>query len=195
MARSGFRRLTSAEGLELFDVALGFGDSALVPVPLDTAALRAQGDSIHPLLRGLVRVPARRKAQDAASGETLARHLRGLAATDRREFLLTLVRTEAAGVLGLAGPAPVPAGGTFAAAGFDSLTGVDLRNRLSAATDLRLPATLIFDHPSPAALAGFLLDLLLPDDGGEAGEEERPDLVAEMDAEDLVRYVLGDIEA
>ncbi|WP_157985060.1 type I polyketide synthase [Lentzea terrae] len=172
MARNGVRPLGADEGMRLFDAALRGGQAVLVPMPLDMAALRAQA-VVHPLLRGLVRVP---RAEREPFEETLR------TAGDPRQVLLDLVRGEVAGVLGR----PVQAGRTFKDLGFDSLTAVELRNRLSAAIGLRLPPTLVFDHPSPAELAEHLMSELLPD-----VVDEEPDEIDDMDTDDLVRLVLG----
>ncbi|MER5646396.1 SDR family NAD(P)-dependent oxidoreductase [Streptosporangium sp. NPDC002524] len=152
-ARGGVRPLPTAEGLELFDAALRLGSPVLVPAALDLPAVRG-AEEIPPLLRGLVR-PSRRVARDAAEGSPLVRRLAGLTGERREELLLDLVRTEAAAVLG-AGVEVVRARRAFGDLGLDSLTAVELRNRLNAATGLRLPATLTFDHPTPSALAGYL---------------------------------------
>ncbi|MEV4616966.1 SDR family NAD(P)-dependent oxidoreductase [Kitasatospora sp. NPDC049258] len=162
LARFGIRPIGSAEGLELFDTAARFTDRAtLVPAPLDLAALH--GRPVPALLRGLVR-PTRRTAGaggQAAGGTALAQRLAALPdAAERLAEVLRLVRTEVAAVLG--GDAEsVGAGRSFTGLGLDSLTAVELRNRIAAATGLRLSATLVFDRPNPAALAEHLLAELL----------------------------------
>ncbi len=170
MARSGIRPLPSAEGMELFDAARTAGDATLVPVRLDLADLRRRAasgsprqDAVPAYLRGLVRTPVRRVVRAGGGGgavetdeSSLGRRLAALAATDRDPFLLDLVREHAAAVLGLAAPEDIEATRAFREVGFDSLTAVELRNRLGAATGLRLPTTLLFDYPTPAVLVDHL---------------------------------------
>ncbi|WP_413116534.1 type I polyketide synthase [Streptomyces sp. CY1] len=170
MARSGIRPLPSAEGMELFDAARAAGDATLVPVRLDLADLRRRAASGSPgreavpaYLRGLVRTPVRRVVRAGGGGgavetdeSSLGRRLAALAAADRDPFLLDLVREHAAAVLGLAAPEDIEATRAFREVGFDSLTAVELRNRLGAATGLRLPTTLLFDYPTPAVLVDHL---------------------------------------
>ncbi|WP_328610174.1 SDR family NAD(P)-dependent oxidoreductase [Amycolatopsis sp. NBC_00345] len=160
IARSGMPPLTVEQGLALFDAALGGADAVLLPTRLDLAALRAQGD-VPELLRGLIRGASRRAAGSGsgAAGD-LARRLSGLAVEARAEALLDLVRTQVALVLGHATVAEVDPSRAFRELGFDSLTAVELRNRLSAAAGLRLSPTLVFDYPTASALAGHLLDEL-----------------------------------
>ncbi|MFS4097610.1 type I polyketide synthase [Streptomyces sp. AF1A] len=171
MARAGVAPLPSAEALRLLDTALAGDAPLLVPAALDTAALRtgAHAESVPPMLRGLVRVPVRRAEQaasspaDAGQGpDGLAERLRGLDPESRRNTVLELVRRCAAVVLGHGGPDAVDPERAFAKLGFDSLTSVELRNRLNAATGLRLPTTLLFDCPTPAAVAERVLDRLTP---------------------------------
>ncbi|WP_051767899.1 type I polyketide synthase [Amycolatopsis vancoresmycina] len=153
--RSGVTGLSSAEGLALFDAALRSPEAALVPVKLDLASLRGNTDpaAVSPLLRGLVRPGRRVAATGAAAGGGLADRVRGLAEPEQKRLLVELVRAEAAAVLGHATPAAIGTTQAFKEAGFDSLTAVELRNRVSTATGLRLPATVVFDHPTPDALA------------------------------------------
>ncbi len=152
IGRSGIRPLSTEDALAALDAAIGLGRPVAVPMRLDLAALRAAGD-LAPLWRGLVRTPVRRAAVAAVAGESWA----GLDPEDAREKLLDLVRKHVAAVLGHASPDTVDPARAFKDAGFDSLTAVELRNRLATATGRTLPATLVFDYPNPAALAGFLL--------------------------------------
>ncbi|MEU7104978.1 type I polyketide synthase [Streptomyces sp. NPDC046215] len=175
-AREGFRPVTAQDGPALMDAALALGRPALTVVPLDPAALRAR-DDLPALLRGLVRAAARRGAPvPADQADSLARRLDGLPRAAQRQVVLALVRTVVAAVLGHADPAAVGQDQPFQELGFDSLTAVDLRNRLGNASGTRLPATLVFDHPTPAALADHLLLQVAP----RPEDEPRP-VLAELD--------------
>ncbi|KJK54887.1 type I polyketide synthase, partial [Saccharothrix sp. ST-888] len=161
MARGGVMALSSAEGLHLFDASVRSAEPVLVPIHLDLAGLRGQAEAgmLPPLLRGLLRTPVRRSADAGArarGASPLMQRLAALPEAERDAALLDVVRAEAAAVLGYAGPHAVDADRAFKDLGFDSLTAVELRNRLNAATGLRLPATLVFDYPNPGALAALL---------------------------------------
>ncbi|MDL2081924.1 SDR family NAD(P)-dependent oxidoreductase, partial [Streptomyces sp. GXMU-J15] len=173
MARGGVRPLDPGHGLAVLDAVLRHPQGALLlPVDLDYRTLR-QLDDVPPLLRGLVRGGARRAAHTGGHGTgggELRARLAALPAAEREPYLLETVRELVAQVLGHASAADVAPGQAFKALGFDSLTSVELRNRVNAATGLRLPATLVFDHPSPAALARHLLTALADDAPGARGE-------------------------
>ncbi|MBW1600492.1 phosphopantetheine-binding protein, partial [Streptomyces sp. JJ38] len=174
LERMGAVPLSDDEGLELFDQSLGAEAALLAPVCLDAATLRvqAQAGMLPALLRGLVRTPAR---PAEPTGGSLAQRLAGADPADREQAVLDLVRTQAAAVLGHASAASIGAERPFKDLGFDSLGAVGLRNRLTQATGVRLPATLIFDHPTPAAVARLLLAEL---GGGEEAAE--PSIDAEL---------------
>ncbi|QNP65820.1 SDR family NAD(P)-dependent oxidoreductase [Streptomyces genisteinicus] len=163
LERMGMKALTAESGLALFDQALGADAPVVVPVLLETAALRSQARAgmLPPLLRGLVRLPAARG--DDAGSAALARRLAEAPEADRERIVLELVQAQVASVLGHASAASVDPERAFKDLGFDSLSAVELRNRLTRATGVRLPATVVFDHPSPAAVARHLLPELAPD--------------------------------
>ncbi|MBE1502218.1 polyketide synthase 12 [Amycolatopsis lexingtonensis] len=156
MAGAGMTPLTSELGLALFDRAVAADQAVLAPVKLELAALRRQ--PVTPaLLHGLL-PPARRQAAAAVAKSSFADRLAGLSADDRTRQVLELVRGLVAGVLGYGSAAAVEPARAFKELGFDSLTALELRNRLAAETGLRLPATLVFDHPNPQALTQYVVE-------------------------------------
>jgi NAD(P)-dependent dehydrogenase (short-subunit alcohol dehydrogenase family)/acyl carrier protein len=155
LARMGAAAIPSDLGLELFDRALRLGEPVLVPVLLDQRALRAQAraGTLPALLGGLV--PAQARRADVAG--SLDRQLAGVPRADWERVTLALVRARVASVLGHASAEAVDPGRPFKEMGFDSLAAVELRNQLAQATGLRLPSTLVFDHPSALAVTRYLL--------------------------------------
>ncbi len=175
-ARASVDAIADEEGLELFDIALQRTDALLVPLRLDWATLRAQArNGLQPaVLRDLVRTPAGRASQDAAPGD-LAKRLAAAAEEEREQLALAAVCAQTALVLGHASAEAIESQLTFKELGFDSLGAIELRNWLNLATGLRLPATLVFDHPTPAALADHLLGELA------LGEAAQAPLDSELD--------------
>ncbi|MEW2122005.1 type I polyketide synthase, partial [Streptomyces sp. NPDC005474] len=214
-ARVGIHALTPDQGLRLLDAALASGEACPVPLALDTAALRAAGPGVPPLLRGLVPVSARgTTGQDTPAetpGDRLVARLVELDATAQEKQLLALVRTEAAAVLNYDRAENVDTRRSFKELGADSLSAVELRNRLGRATGLRLSATVVFDHPTPTALAGRLRTELFPGTGtdpavdtdtegggtGARAEElvAEEELIDAMDVAELVRMAREGIES
>nr|APD71614.1 type I polyketide synthase 8 [Streptomyces sp.] len=171
LERMGMSALTAEKGLRLFDRSLDVDAAVVAPVQLETAALRAQARAgmLPPLLRGLVRAPARAAQASAAA---LAQRLAGVPEADRERIVLELVQAQVAGVLGHASASSVDPERAFKDLGFDSLSAVELRNRLTQATGVRLPATVVFDHPSPAAIARHLLPEIVPDSAAKPRSEQ-----------------------
>ncbi|MFC5219025.1 type I polyketide synthase [Streptomyces coerulescens] len=163
MARQGFPALETGEGLALLDAALVVDEPNAVPVALRTSALATVRDSLPGILQGVVPAADRRRraAGPTAAGGVLAGRLRELSVEEQERELLDLVQAQVAGVLGHASAGSVDASRAFKDLGFDSLTAVDLRNRLGSATGITLPVTVIFDHPTPAALAASLREQLV----------------------------------
>ncbi|MBV7698621.1 SDR family NAD(P)-dependent oxidoreductase [Streptomyces sp. TRM70350] len=176
VARAGRNRIVpmaAAEGLALFDAATRTGDAVTVTARLNLATPAAA--HTPPLLHGLLAAPAAaRPASDAAA---LVARITALPVPERAPALLDVVRGQAADVLGHRGTDAVTPDRGFKELGFDSLTAVELRNRLGVATGLRLPTTLVFDHPNPAALADHLLAALLPTESDEAAADR---IIAEL---------------
>ncbi|WP_033287372.1 beta-ketoacyl reductase, partial [Streptomyces sp. NRRL F-525] len=161
--RSGILPIASDDGMALLDAAITSERSVVVPMRLNLGALRVQAEAgrLPALFRSLTRTPERRRVVDSAVGSAaatggLAQRLVQRSPAERLDVLLEVVRSSAAVVLSHPTSDAVEADRAFKALGFDSLTSVELRNQLNTATGLRLPATLVFDYPTPAALAEFL---------------------------------------
>ncbi|AKJ08823.1 hypothetical protein ABB07_01865 [Streptomyces incarnatus] len=179
IVRSGVLALDEDQALALLDEALAFPDGGLrVATRWDLAGLRRrQIDGTPPpaLLRALLprTTPTAGGGSGPADVDTLTQELARLDGDERRTRVLDVVREAVAGVLGHSDPGTIADERPFADLGFDSLSAVELRNRLTAVTGLRLPATLVFDHPTVTALARRLHDELLGD-LGQAHEDTAP---------------------
>ncbi|MER5361256.1 type I polyketide synthase [Streptomyces sp. NPDC002785] len=159
--RLGILAFTEQEGMELFDVALRAPDAVLAPAKFDFAAMRARTgpDHVPPLLRGLLRVGRRSVGDGTAAGASrLAEALAKAPQEQRGVILLEVVRQEAAAVLGHLSADDFGPETVLFEVGFDSLTSVELRNRLSGLTGLRLPAGFAFEFPTVEMLAEQLLE-------------------------------------
>ncbi|SDG75655.1 Acyl transferase domain-containing protein [Sinosporangium album] len=184
LGSSGVAPLSVAEGLARFDAALGGREPYVVALGRFATSAPQSGE-VPPLFRALVRGRRRAARGGAGMASALGARLLGLRPEERIGHMVELVQGEAAAVLGHASSRAVGRDRPFQAIGFDSLTALELRNRLTAATGLRLPATLVFDHPTPTVLAEHLVAELL----GEEADAHAPAVVAASVADDPVAIV------
>ncbi len=183
----GNMELSADEGLALLDLALARDEAVLMPARLDIGQLRtlaARGTVLPALLHGLAGAPVKPLAGDgqAVAADALRQQLAALPAADRDGLVLNLVRAHVAAVLGFGSPEAIDPGQAFKDLGFDSLTAVELRNRLAGATGLKLPATLVFEYPNPAVIAGHLRREI-------AVDEPAPDAIALQELGKLEKLV------
>ncbi|MPZ81185.1 MAG: SDR family NAD(P)-dependent oxidoreductase [Actinophytocola sp.] len=180
LARTGATPLSTEEGLALFDIAIGSTRPVLVPIKFDlpTLAANAKTTPLPPVLSWLVRARRAARSQRAGQADALRQKLAGMPVAEQERELLELVATNVATVLGHAGTGSITPDRAFTELGFDSLTAVELRNRLNAITGQHLPATMVFDYPTPGALTKFLLAELV---GGGSPESVAGSLIGELD--------------
>ncbi|MFD8708629.1 SDR family NAD(P)-dependent oxidoreductase, partial [Kitasatospora sp. NPDC059648] len=191
LRRNGLLPVPVERALAMFDAALAGGSATAVAALFDTGRLRASGE-VPALYRGLVRGVARRAAQGAAAGASpVLEQLHGRSPAEQEQILLDLVRGAVAAALGHGSVSSVDPTGQFKELGFDSLTAVELRNALAAGTGLRLPATLTFDHPTPTAVARFLLAGLLGDGGAVTGATAPTAVTARADDDPIAIVGMG----
>ena len=159
LTSTGLTPITSEHGVALFDAALASQRPNLLASPFTTGALtrRARQNTLDPILSALT--TSRRQAA-TASPRTLTTLLAGQTPQQRLDTLTAMVTAATATVLAHPDPAALDPGRPFKDLGIDSLTALELRNTLNQHTGLSLPATLVFDHPTPNALAIHLADLL-----------------------------------
>ncbi|MFH8492723.1 SDR family NAD(P)-dependent oxidoreductase [Streptomyces coeruleorubidus] len=163
--------VSTQQGMALFDAALRSTEPVVAPIPLDRAALRSGAGYLPPPLRGLVRQhrpPAATTASGGSGGSggqmlepgAWRKRLAAMPPGEREAALVELLRADVAAVLGYPHADALPAGKSLADLGFDSLTAVQIRNRLSMALKLRLSAAVVFEHRTAEELARHLLGLL-----------------------------------
>jgi acyl transferase domain-containing protein/NADPH:quinone reductase-like Zn-dependent oxidoreductase/acyl carrier protein len=162
IGRVGMLSLSTERGLELFDAALALGEAMVVPARLDLATLRSRSKAgeLPALLRYVAGV---REGGLVSQTESLGARLLRLSGVERERAVLDFVCAQAAVVLGHSSPRAIIPGRAFRDLGFDSLAAVELRNRLASATGSSLPATLVFNHPTPEALATYVVGVLARD--------------------------------
>nr|APD71816.1 type I polyketide synthase 3 [Streptomyces sp.] len=171
MRRHGILAMSPERTLASLRYALDRDETTLTVADMDWKrfTLAFTADRARPLLlelpeaRRVIESAERESAEDLAGGVPLTQQLAGLPEVEQERLLLDLVRTAVAAVLGHADLTAVEAGRAFKELGFDSLTSVELRNRLGAVSGLKLPASLVFDHPTPAAVAAYLRAGIVPD--------------------------------
>lgn len=172
ITRAGFLPVSAERGLAIFDMAVGSGAATVVAAPLDLHAMREHAESASPLMQRLLGTVNRPKARDSIAK-----------AVDLNDetAVLDQVQTEAARALGLETSQNIPPGSPFTELGFDSLLSMELRNRLSTVLAVQLPATAVYDYPTPAALAAFVAGKASGDEPQAASADYLSD--AELPAE------------
>ncbi len=167
LSRDGIRALTQAQGLELFTTTQRMDRALLLPMAVDMAGLRARARSaeLPAMWRALVGTPPRQVSRaSAARPDAWTDGLAAMSEAERHDAVLDVVRAEVATVLGHTSRGGVTTDAKLKDLGLDSLTAVELRNRLSTVTGLRLPGAVAFDYPTPQALALHLVEqLVLPE--------------------------------
>ncbi len=183
IGKTGIFALSNEQGLKLLDEVLKLDQALTISARLDLKALRAQARSgtLSPLFSGLVQAPSRRSSKDRAN--LLASRVSSSGEAERERLALEVTLAHTAAVLGHTSPGAIAAGRTFKDLGFDSLAAVELRNRLSEEVGSPLPATLVFDHPTPRAVARHLLSQI----AGGGAQSTLPEISAEAELADLER--------
>ena len=184
LGRDGILAMSTEDAMALFDKAMAVGEALVAPARIDRGALRARKAQgvLPPMFTQLARSPARRRVDDslvaAKSKSALAQRLTGRSEPEQQTIVLDLLRAHMATVLGTVEPDAIAAELAFTDHGFDSLTAVELRNRLKTATGLALSPTLIFDYPTPAALADYIRHELA---GAPQAAEQSPTVLSVVD--------------
>ena len=195
--RAGLVPIPGPTGTALFDAALGQDRAVLVPAVLDRAALLEQG-TVPALLRGLVG-PAQPRVATETEEPPVRRRLAGLPAEERADGMLEVLMATSALVLGYPSTDDLEGDMSFKEIGFDSLSGVEFRNHVKKDTGVEIPATIIYNYPTPAALADHLVDRMFGDDTPEPGAEpdeaatdETDEEIDALDVDDLIQRAFSE---
>jgi acyl transferase domain-containing protein/acyl carrier protein len=205
LARSGIGMLDTPEALRLFDRALRVGQTTVVPMRFDVAALCTDDTGVPPVLAALAPAPSRSRDGADRREASLLWRLEEASPARRDRIVLEVVCGETATVLGHLLPSAIDPNRSFLEQGFDSLTAIGLRNRLSDISGVRLPSTVIFDYPTPTDLAAYLRNHLQKSEAATTGRTAvaEPRTAATQDAalidalpvDDLVSLALGNNES
>jgi acyl carrier protein len=176
IARSGILPMPAGSALRLLDRAVASDRALVAAARLDLSRLRslAEAGVLPSMFSGLVAAPRRKAAAVQAGPLVLTERLAGVPEEERYRVVLDIVRGHVAAVLGHTDREAVDADRGFFDIGFDSLTAVELRNRLATETGLQLTATSVFDYPTPSAIARYLTGEIAPGTG-ENGNSGSPD--------------------
>jgi mycoketide-CoA synthase len=168
LGRAGIEPLPAAHALQLFDAATRSAPAQLIPLGVSQEALRGGTDTgaLHPLLRSL----GERKPADDAGGGQLLRRLADVSTKERSGLILAEVCGQIAAVLGFASAEEIDPAIAIEELDFDSLDGVELRNRIAHSSGIRLPPNVAHTHPTPVELAQFLAAQLNGASGGHVRE-------------------------
>ena len=167
--REGMLPIDDEHGMALFDAALTVGQPATVAARLDMSVLSGMDQADLPaMLRGLVRSSRRTAAARSSESAKFTAGLRGLNPAEQERFIVEAIRAQAAAVLGHQSPEAIDVERSFQELGFDSLGVMEFRNRVKSAVGVNLGTSVVFDHPTPAALAGYIRQQVAPVDDAPA---------------------------
>ncbi|GHD52876.1 hypothetical protein GCM10017083_28820 [Thalassobaculum fulvum] len=194
LAETGMGTLSPAEGIAALEAALDAPFARVAALPIDWPALRRHfGDTVPAIFRKLVEpapAPAEAPVAAPAPATDLRAELAALPAARRVERMAVLVEAEARSLLAVGGA--VPRDRPLNELGLDSLMAVELRNRLGALAGEALPATLLFNYPTVAALAGHLVERLL---GAEVAETAADDGITVVEEEEILSLSSEDLDS
>nr|WP_282434881.1 SDR family NAD(P)-dependent oxidoreductase [Nocardia panacis] len=166
LALNGVRLMDPDLALQALSQAVGRGETTMTIADIEwrrfAPIYAASRDRclLHELSDAQAALQAEQAEAEAEALAGLRERAAGLSESDRYAAVLEMVCGQVAAVLGYSGAEAIDVDRNFRDLGFDSLTAVEARNRLNTITGLRLPATLVFDYPTPNAVTGYILQEL-----------------------------------